>query len=724
MNLDLKNSDIVNLINIGNFEKAQVKIVELLIYKPNDIYLLNLLAVVYYKKGLIGKSIEQFKKILEISPDSCEAFFNIGTIFLKEFKFKDAVNYFKSAINLKKDYFEAHFNIAECYKNLNRFDEAISSLEICIKIKPADLEIYNNLGIIYKQINKFDLSINNFKRALEIDPNFYQGYNNLGVVFLEKEQLDQAQHLFNKCIQINQSFVEAYNNLGIILNKKKKYHSAILILERGLKIDPNFKRIFVNLAVAYEAVGRVFEAIKLYEEEIDTNKTDKILMGLGNCYCSAGEITKGLYYYTESIKLNPKNLSVYQNYIFNLNYSENFKIEDYFFIIEKMKLILKKYEEHEIKKIHSINFDKKIKIGFVTADFKKHAVGFQIFDVIKNLAKNNDFELYAYYNNNNNEDFLTEKFKLLFKSWVNIFFMDTLQIIKKIKQDNIMILVDLSGHTVGNRIEVFFNKPAKIQVSWAGYLASTGLKEIDYIIADKNSVNFDKKQENQFVEKIWRMTNCWSVLSVENDILAHELDIIIPNEIPAIKNGYLTFGCFNNLNKVNKEIIKIWSKILINTNGKLLIKTKELDHKDFRDKIKNNFFLNGVNDNQLILEGFSDRGELLKKYNMIDLALDTFPYNGGTTSLECSWMCVPILTKIGDRFLSKCGESINKSLSLNELIANNNEEYISKAINYSRNIKSLQKVKEYLIQNRSKFKIFNSQDFANELANSFKKMLN
>ena len=133
---------------------------------------------------------------------------------------------------------------------------------------------------------------------------------------------------------------------------------------------------------------------------------------------------------------------------------------------------------------------------------------------------------------------------------------------------------------------------------------------------------------------------------------------------------------------------------------------------------------NGVDDNQLILEGASDRSTLLKKYNMIDLALDPFPYNGGTTSLECSWMCVPILTKKGDRFLSKCGESINKSLGLNEFIANDNEEYISKAINYSKNLKDLQKIKEYLIQNRSKFKIFNSQDFADELGDSFKKMLN
>jgi len=723
MNLNFKNSDIINLINIGKLEEAQVKIVELLIHSPNDIFLLNSLSVIYYKKGLLDKSIEYFKKILEISPNSYEALFNIGTILLKKLKFKDAVDYLQSAINLKEDYFDAHFNIAECYKNLESFDEAILSLETCIKIKPNDLEIYNNLGLIYKRINKFDFSINNFKKTLEMDPNYYQGYNNLGVVYLEKSQLDEAIDLFNKCIQINQGFVEAYNNLGMGLNKKKKYHSAILILERGLKIDPNFKNIFVNLAVAYEAVGRFFEAIKLYEKETDTNKTDKILMALGNCWCSIGEITKGLDCYEESIKLNPENLPVYQNYISNLNYLENLKIEDYFNIIEKMKLILKKYEDQEVKGDYNKNSDKKIKIGFVTADFRKHAVGFQVFDVIKNLAKNNDFELYAYYNDNT-EDILTENFKLLFKSWENIFSMNNLQIIKKIKQDNIKILVDLSGYTAGNRIEVFFNKPAQIQVSWAGYLASTGLKEIDYIIADENSINFDKQQENQFVEKIWRMTNCWSVLSVENNVLAQEQDIIIPDEIPAIKNGYLTFGCFNNLNKINKEVINIWSRILIHTKGKLFLKTKELDIDGFREKIKLNFLRNGVNDNQLILEGFSDRNTLLKKYNMIDLALDPFPYNGGTTSLECSWMCVPILTKAGDRFLSKCGESINKSLGLTECIAKNNEEYVSIAINYSKNLKSLQKVKEYLIQNRSKFKIFNSQDFADELGNSFKKMLN
>ena len=172
-----------------------------------------------------------------------------------------------------------------------------------------------------------------------------------------------------------------------------------------------------------------------------------------------------------------------------------------------------------------------------------------------------------------------------------------------------------------------------------------------------------------------------------------------------------------------KNVIKIWSKILCNSESKLFLKTKELDDQTLKKIFKNYFLENGVKEDQLIFEESSDRVELLSRYNLIDLALDPFPYNGGTTSLECSWMCVPVLTKKGNNFLSKCGESLNMSLGLAELIAKDDEEYISKAINYSKNLTRVQQIKEYLVKNRNDFKIFNSQNFADELSNSFKEMI-
>lgn len=705
---------IIELFSLNKLDEADKKCTELLEITPNDLFLLNLYGVILVKKDFQEKAINQFNKIIKINPEFYEAYYNIGTVLFKQSKFKEAINYFNNAIKIKKNYFEAYFNLAECYRNLNLFDKAITFFETCLKYKPDDFEIYNNLGLIYQKINQFDFAITNYQKALQINPGFFQAYNNLGVLYMEVGRIEDSIIFFNKCIQINREFTSAYNNLGMALNKKRKYYSAVLILEQGLKIKENSSDILSNLAYSYNKLGETFKAISLLEKEISNNKTAKILKSLGDNWCSVGEISKGIKFYKESIELDPNNLSSYDSYIFNLNYLENFNIQEYFLLAQKIKSFLKKYNKEELKEIITSNSKKsKIKIGFVSADFREHAVGYQVFDVIKYLSENSELELYAYYNDNEEDD-LTKKFKKFFKEWNKIILMDDLSVIKNIKANNIDILIDLSGHTSGNRLGIFINKPALIQITWAGYLASTGFNEIDYIIADKNSITLD--EEYQFKEKIWRMKNTWTILSRQENT---EVNF----NIPYIKNKYLTFGSFNNIKKINKTIINVWSKILCNSNSKLFLKTKELDDNIFRERFKNYFLKNGVKEEQLILEGFSDRHEFLKKYNSIDLALDPFPYNGGTTSLECSWMCVPILTKKGKSFLSKCGESINLSLGLEELIANDIDDYIFKAISYSKDTNKIQKIKEYLIRNRNNFKLFNGKDFADELCNSFKAML-
>ena len=262
---------------------------------------------------------------------------------------------------------------------------------------------------------------------------------------------------------------------------------------------------------------------------------------------------------------------------------------------------------------------------------------------------------------------------------------------------------------------VFFNKPAPIQVTWAGYLASTGLKEIDYVIADNNSIT--EKEEYQFAEKIYRLSNAWTVLKPIDNIPLNK-------ELPFFHNKYFTFGSFNNLLKINSTVIKVWSKILSNIdNSKLILISPNFEEKEFKEYLIDSFISNGVKRNQLILDSHRERADLLNMYNSIDIALDTFPYNGGTTSLEASWMCVPVLVKRGNSFLSKCGESINISLGLDDLICNTDTDYINKAIDLCKNIDKLKSVKNYLIKNRKNFKIFDSKSFADELSVAFKNMI-
>jgi len=616
--------------------------------------------------------------------NECEDFLllnNYGTILCLKKDFLGAINQFKKVINIKPNFKLAYYCIAYLYARLKLFSESSDYLQ----------------------------------KYLEQEKNNYHAYNLLGVIFLEKNNLDEAIINFNKCISLKMDFVKAYNNLGIVFYKKEQFHKSINFLKIGISLDPNFNKLYYNLAKSYSDIHHYLHAVETIKIFLKEEPNDYgALFILGYNLIRSGKILEGLEAMEKGLVIAPDVKSSHEIIIFNMNYLENMDFNKYHNAILRFKKIFSKYTAKNIEfNKKNINLEK-IKIGFVSADLNAHAVSMQISEVLRYLSEKSNFDLYAYYNSEIDDD-ITKELKSYFKSWRTIYNLSNTDLFETIKSDNIDILIDLSGYSKGNKLEVFFNKPAPIQVTWAGYLASTGLKEIDYIIADKNSIT--EKEEHQFTEKILRLSNAWTVFKTIDKIPLNE-------KLPFYLNKYFTFGSFNNILKINNTVIKIWSKILSNIeNSKLILISPNFEEKEFREHFSDSFISNGAKRNQLIFESHRKRNDLLNFYNSIDIALDTFPYNGGTTSLEAFWMCVPVLVKKGNSFLSKCGESINISLGLDDLICSTDIDYVNKAIELCNNIDKLQSVKDYLIKNRKNFKIFDSKSFAEELSDSFKKMI-
>jgi predicted O-linked N-acetylglucosamine transferase (SPINDLY family) len=313
---------------------------------------------------------------------------------------------------------------------------------------------------------------------------------------------------------------------------------------------------------------------------------------------------------------------------------------------------------------------------------------------------------------NNSSDEITLRFKKLSSSWFDVKAFGAEELAKQINFDDIKILFDLSGYTSNNLLEVFLFKPAPIQISWAGYLASTGIKEIDYILVDSNVVS--QEFSKYFTEKPLVLKNTWSLLSVFENIKPSNL-------IPFFRNKYVTFGCFNSIFKINKNTIKLWCAILNKVNhSKLKLINFAFNDEKVKKNFKELFFSHNVKSEQLIFLNDVSRKELFNHYNDVDIALDTFPYGGGTTSLEAAWMTVPFLTKFGDSFLSRCGKSINSSFELNDWICNTDEEYVNKAVKFANDIFFLKKTKDTLIQNKAKF--FDIDIFTKNLSLVLKKV--
>ena len=327
--------------------------------------------------------------------------------------------------------------------------------------------------------------------------------------------------------------------------------------------------------------------------------------------------------------------------------------------------------------------------------------------------KNKNLELIAY-SNFKKKDSLSVELKSHFTNWCEITDQNDEKVVNQIRKDGIHILFDLSGHSAKNRLPMFINKPAPIQVSWAGYPGSTGIPEIDYLIGD--SFVTPSNERNHFTEKIFLLPNIWVCFTVP------DIEIKL-GQLPAIKNEHITFGCFNNLSKINNEVISLWSKILKSIpKSKIFLKTMELNDTYLKKKIINNFKKNNINSDSIILEGFSPRNELFASYNRVDIALDPFPYSGGVTSFEAIWMGTPVLTKRGFNFISHTTESINHNCGMSDWIANDENKYITKAIEFSANLKKLSEIKKNLRKIALESPLFNSSLFAEQLDNALWKM--
>jgi predicted O-linked N-acetylglucosamine transferase (SPINDLY family) len=634
----------------------------------------------YIHAGQINEANNEINKLLQSDPDDFLLLHCLAYVLYKKNNFLEAIKVFKKSITFNEEFVENYFNISLCLINLKMKNEAIFYLKKYINYKKDNCDVYNNLGLLY----------------------------------LENNQLDDATLCFNKCISINLGYVKAYNNLGATLFKKDLIDNAINIIEIGIKIDPKFIDLNVNLARCFARKGYYLKAIRILKDLLKNNSDDhNILALIGDYHIKAGKILEGFYFTDESLKIY-KDPKLYQSKLFSYFYKEDLDLDNYYNDIDELKKCYNVNNKVKLENEHCF-FDKQIKIGFVSADFRAHAVGFQILDVIKNLSEYSELRLYLYSNKLEDDDEITKSFIKLNINWINIIKLSDTEVIDKLKHDNLQILIDLSGFTKGGRPNIFYQQSCPVQISWCGYLASTGMKENHYIFADKYSI--PNEDENKYSEKIYRLDKTWSVLSKNYNVIAN-------SNIPALKNKFISFGSFNNILKINDKVVSTWSKILCRTlNSKLYLFSNNFNEQEFKSYFEKLFLDNGVRLDKLFFQPSLKRDDLLNKYNLIDIALDTFPYSGGTTSLESCWMGVPVLTKKGDYFISRSTESINKNIGLNDWIANDESDYINKAVNFSNNLNFLQSVKTYLLENRETFAIFDSKDFAKQMFSAFKKLI-
>jgi predicted O-linked N-acetylglucosamine transferase (SPINDLY family) len=537
---------------------------------------------------------------------------------------------------------------------------------------PNIASLYNILGFAFHKQKNLKKAASNYEKAVFIDSNFYYAHNNLGNLFKDLKRFDEAIDKYKHAIKLKPDYAEAYYNQGIVYKKIYKYNEAIKSFESALKIRPDYLDAYFDLGQAFVTVGKFEKAIENFEKVIN---------------------------------LKPDFTLAYNNIFFTLLYVKKKDHQLFISLAKKFRSSIKNINQNLLIKPKFDVKPKKLRIGFVSGDFWEHPVGYILLGLLKNL-KNKNLEIIAYSNFSKKDNF-SAKLGSYFHHWHEIGDKGDMEVINQIRNDKINILFDLSGHAAKNRLSVFANKAAPIQISWGSYPGFIGIPEIDYFIGDKYIT--PKNENKYFIEKVILMPNIWICFT------APDFEVKI-KELPAIQNKYITFGSFNNLSKVNAEVVSLWSKIIKAVpKSKIFLKSNVLSDSYFKKEIIENFKKNNISSDSIILEGRSSRNEYLKSYNKVDIALDPFPYSGGITTFEAMWMGVPVLTKKGcNKIVSHQTESINYNSKMSEWVAQDEKDYFDKAIKFASNIDELNFIRKNLRQKTLSLPSYNTSVFSED----------
>lgn len=698
LDVDINNSIVNNLlglifIELKDLKKAEQYIKKALDINKNDQELLNNLAVVYIHQNEYGLAIKYFKKANNfgysenISVNLASAYFQNNQLL------KSADEY--ELVLKKNNKVNVYFNLARVYLKLKDKNNAIRIANESFKNIGETAEMYNFLGLVHKLFGNLKTAVTTFQKAVKKFPNHYEIHNNLGIAQYEMGYLNLA------C----RSFAEA------------------------IKIDPTQPDVYVNLGNAEQKLGRIFHAIECFKKALSITERSSAYNNLGNAYGRIGENEKALQCFKKSLDINltkVENLSfaenmstivdsdILSNYLCHLDYIDRFSPKEVFEEhVKASKLFMPKTKKPSFDKDQLSKSDNKLRIGYMSPDFKAHSVSNFFLPIIANHDKSK-FEIICYYNDSRT-DKVTSTIAAMSNNFKKIFGWTTDQVVEEIKKDKINILVDLGGHFAYNRIPVLARKPAPITVTYLGYPNTTGLPNMDYRFTT-DSADPKDISDQYHTEKLIRLK--------DNFLCYNGPNVYKTNFPPSKINNKIMFGSFNNILKISEFTIKMWSEVLKQVpDSELMIKSSMRINEDVCSVFMKKFARNGIKEDRIkVVQTTNNNAQSLQLYNSMDIALDTFPFNGATTTFEALWMGVPVMTLRGDKHAGRVSTSILDALNMDDCIGFDQKDFIEKCINLANSPEKLEYYKYNLRENLLNSPLTNSINFTRKIEKEYDKM--
>jgi predicted O-linked N-acetylglucosamine transferase (SPINDLY family) len=700
-------------------DEAKAVCEQILLDYPNQADALHLLGVLIWEMGSPSNAIEPLQRATRLSGDRWDFFNTLGLVHSALGQKEEAIAAFRQAVSArsKNPPPDALFNLAEALRSVRRPREAIAAYRQALASRPDFPAALVNLGITLQSSGQSQEALAALRRATVVAPDSVDAWIFLGSALKDSEQPEEALAAFRRAAAIDPNSLPAQLNLGLGLWAKGELNEAIAALQKSLALDPSDAATQHHLAGALRAAGRFEEAIPAYERALQLNPNlVEAHLNMGSALKDIGEIEQAMTEFETFLAARPDSLVAQSHRLYALHLHPDYDPAKVFAEHLRWNREIAAPHRTDVRRHKNDRSpDRVLRIGYISPDLNDHSVGF----FFENLLAGHDpavVEVYCY-SDSRKKDKVTERLRNLCPNWRDVYGKDDARVAEMFRKDRIDILVDLAGHTPGNRILLFLRKPAPIQVTYLGYPDTTGLLEVDYRLTDAVADPIDQTVQ-WHTEQLFRLPDsflCMGRMETAPDI----------TPLPALSAGYVTFGSFNTLSKVNNRLLQWWAKILAQVpSSRLLIKSiNGLNDPRPRRRVLKQFTDAGIDPHRIELQSaLPDKKSHLDLYRRVDIGLDTYPYHGTTITCEALWMGVPIVTLAGRTHVSRVGVSLLSSASLGDLVAQTPEEYVSRAVALAGDLPRLAEIRATLRTRLAQSPLTNPQTFARNVEAAYQDM--
>jgi predicted O-linked N-acetylglucosamine transferase (SPINDLY family) len=611
-------------------------------------------------------------RAVSVAPQSEEAHSNLGVALLNLKRYDEARKCQERAIALKPNFATALMNLGNALMRLRLYEQAVHAHDCAIKLKPDYADAYCNRGMAQLLRDQIDQADHSFDRALALQPRHLQAIVGKGMIAISLRHCEAARAAFNAALAINPNAAEVLAHRGRLYLQMGQFAEAEADFDAALAIDPKLETAWCGKAQIGIHSGNVAQAIAASMKALEQNPESEIAITLlGSCYAKQGDNATAIAYFDRALAIKPDYEEVITKKIFALDF-----MADADFAVHQAArrawwdAIGCRIPQRKLQRPTPVP-DKRIVVGYVSSDFRNHSAAVTFRPMLRNHDRR-AFEIICY-SCSPLKDAMTEECRSLVDRFVDASQLSDDELADRIQSDGVDILVDLSGHSAGNRLTVFARKPAPIQVTAWGHGTGTGLSTMDYLFADP--VLVPQAARHLFAEKIYDLPCA---------ITTEALPDLQPSALPMIRNGHVTFGVFNRIDKLSDDVLAVWSKLLQQVAGSTIVaKIAALDDPFLRDGLIGRFVAHGISQDRIRCLGATPRPEHLAVLANVDISLDPFPQNGGVSTWESLQVGVPVVTKLGNSAASRVGGAIVKAAGLDDWVTDDDDGYIAIARKYA-----------------------------------------